>query len=64
MEPQETVKRPQEEAIDPPTETQNGSHSEPALKRMKLDGPPSASQDTAEAAPRPRVKGVAPIKAE
>ena len=64
MEPQDTMKRPQEEVTDAPSETQNGSHSEPAPKKMKFDGLSSASQDTFEAAPRHRAKGVAPIKAE
>ncbi|KAL2134144.1 hypothetical protein VTI74DRAFT_906 [Chaetomium olivicolor] len=53
MEPQDTVKRTQQEA--------NG---EPALKKVKLDGALPASGDAVQKAPRPRVKGVAPIKEE
>ncbi|KAK4154740.1 hypothetical protein C8A00DRAFT_14149 [Chaetomidium leptoderma] len=54
MEPQDTVKRPQEEANCAPTENLNASsRDEPAAKKMKL-----------ETTSRPRAKGVAPIKEE
>ncbi|KAK4105743.1 FMN-linked oxidoreductase [Parathielavia hyrcaniae] len=64
---EEAMKRPQEEAdfasVD---ENVNGSNGEPALKRVRLEDPASAAQDVAEitATPRPRVKGIAPIKKE
>jgi hypothetical protein len=49
MEPQDRPKRPQEDANGAPIGEQNGSSSEPASKKIKLDS---------------RAKGVAPIKAE
>ncbi|KAL2262160.1 hypothetical protein VTK26DRAFT_2271 [Humicola hyalothermophila] len=57
MEPQETGKRPQEGSNGAPNEPQNDTGGEPALKRVKLD-------DGLRGAPRPRVKGIAPIKEE
>ncbi|KAK4129470.1 FMN-linked oxidoreductase [Parathielavia appendiculata] len=62
----ETVKRPQEEANAAAIANVNGTNGERALKRMRLEDSSSAAQDAAEttATPRPRVKGVAPIKRE
>ncbi|AEO70257.1 d7da2ec3-a773-41b7-a0f2-3e2b8df0156f [Thermothielavioides terrestris] len=53
MESRDTAKRSPEEANGGPSESLNASNGEPALKRIKLDNQP-----------RPRVKGVAPIKEE
>lgn len=66
MEPQDTVKRPQEEleANGASREHTTVANGEPSPKRLKLDGTPEASQDATQKAPRPRVKGVAPIKEE
>jgi hypothetical protein len=55
MEPQDRTKRPQEEDNGVPIDGHNGSNSEPAAKKIKLDSPSSADS---------RAKGVAPIKAE
>ncbi|KAH6650898.1 tRNA-dihydrouridine(47) synthase [NAD(P)(+)] [Chaetomium tenue] len=55
MEPQDRIKRPQEEANGSPIGDDNGSNSEPASKKIKLDSPSPADS---------RAKGVAPIKAE
>lgn len=60
MDSQETTKRPQEEALSDPIDPGGASINEPAAKKMKID----ASEDATHDAPRPRVKGVAPIKAE
>ncbi|KAL2015702.1 hypothetical protein VTK56DRAFT_5003 [Thermocarpiscus australiensis] len=66
MESLEPAKRPQEEANGGPMEDVNYTNGEPALKRMKMDEPSqvSASTDATQKPPRPRVKGVAPIKEE
>lgn len=57
MEAPETVKRLQDEINGAANEDQNNSNREPASKRVKLDHAPQKT-------PRPRVKGVAPIKEE
>jgi hypothetical protein len=66
-----TAKRPQEEAnSNGAAPTQNGdalhTDDEPASKRVKLDddAPLASSGGDAPTVPRPRTKGVAPIKAE
>jgi tRNA-dihydrouridine synthase 3 len=64
MDSQETVKRPQEEVNRASNGNANGSNGEPAPKRMRLEDPSPASQNGVKATPRPRVKGVAPIKPE
>ncbi|KAL2165294.1 hypothetical protein VTH06DRAFT_591 [Thermothelomyces fergusii] len=64
MESQETAKRPQQEANGSADRQNIPNGDEPAPKKVKLDGPSSASDVPAQSAPRPRVKGVAPIKAE
>jgi hypothetical protein len=61
MESQETVKQPQEEGNGVSNKHQNDTNQEPALKRMKLD---DTSKDASQKTPRPRVKGIAPIKEE
>ncbi|KAL2139319.1 hypothetical protein VTI28DRAFT_5333 [Corynascus sepedonium] len=63
MEPQEAAKRSQDEA-NGSMEHENNSHGEPAPKKIRIDDRPSTPDDPAKATPRPRVKGVAPIKAE
>ncbi|KAH6634269.1 hypothetical protein B0J18DRAFT_360172 [Chaetomium sp. MPI-SDFR-AT-0129] len=60
MDSQETTKRPQEEALSDSVGPGGASIDEPVAKKIKID----ASEDATHAAPRPRVKGVAPIKAE
>ncbi|KAJ4297057.1 tRNA-dihydrouridine synthase 3 [Collariella sp. IMI 366227] len=64
MEPHETVKRTQEEANGAPMDNHNGANGEPALKKVKVNEPSPASEDGAQNAPRPKAKGVAPIKQE
>lgn len=67
MEPQETAKRPQEEVDGTGSETANGSNGEPAAKKLKIDEPAPVLVDVVDApqeAPKPRPKGVAPIKQE
>jgi len=66
MDSQETVKRPTEET-NGLSHHENGPGDEPAPKRVKLDTALDAAQKLSRVAtkqPRPRAKGVAPIKQE
>jgi hypothetical protein len=66
MDPIEPTKRPADETAsnDLPIEIPDSSTDEPASKRIRIDETSQASQSTTHKAPRPRIKGVAPIKEE
>lgn len=65
MESHEALKRPQEEEANGGALAENnGTDAEPAMKRVKLDGPSSANSGAPETVSRTRAKGVAPIKEE
>ena len=64
MESHEALKRPQEEEARGAHAENNGTDAEPAMKRVKLDDPSSATPGAPETVSRTRAKGVAPIKEE
>ncbi|KAG7293166.1 tRNA-dihydrouridine synthase 3 [Staphylotrichum longicolle] len=64
MESHEAAKRTQDEANDAAIENPNGSSTEPATKRVKLDSTSTVSPGAAETTSNSRPKGVAPIKQE